>query len=114
MSGQRGALDAPHQGSTELVLTQHAVHACRGDCVLGSGGGLAGVSREGAVGHYHGGQSDLAVVEPCPYLRFFHGENKGLPVLHPSPVTPERRRAAEADKQVEVPPRTEGQWVLLM
>ena len=35
-------------------------------------------------------------------------------MFHPSPVTPERRRAAEADKQVEVPPRTEGQWVLLM
>lgn len=71
MGGQRGALDAPHQGSTELVPTQHAVHACRGDYVLGSGGGLAGVSREGVVGCYHGGQSDLAVVEPCPYLRFF-------------------------------------------
>ena len=75
---------------------------------------LAGVSREGAVGRYHRGQSDLAVVEPCPYLRLFHGENKGLAVFRPTPVTPERRRAAKADKQVEVPPRTEGQWVLLV
>lgn len=114
MGGQRGPLDTPYQGSTELVPIQHPVHACRGDCVLGSGRGLAGVSREGAVGRYHRGQSDLAVVEPCPYLRFFHGENKGLAVFHPSPVTPQRRQAVEADKQVEIPPRTKGQWVLLM
>ena len=75
---------------------------------------LAGISREGEVGPYHGGQSDLAVAEPCSLSEIFHGENNGLAAFNPSPVTPERTRAAEADKQVEVPLRTEGQWVLLM